>query len=92
MLTGEQVRSARALLGWSPERLADAAGIDLDAVRRFEDGAMVARQVTSDLLRRVLEGAGAAFMAGNGSVCVNHPAAAADEGRRPEDLSAENDD
>ena len=91
MLTGEQVRAARALLGWSEDHLAEAAHLSADTVRRFEDGEPAHYQATSDLLRRVLEAAGAEFFADNGSVCVNFGGKQS-EGIRPEDLNAENDD
>jgi transcriptional regulator with XRE-family HTH domain len=92
MLTGEQVRAARALLSWSEERLADAACISPEAVRNFEDGGLMERNATSDVLRRVLEAAGAEFLAGNGGVCVHYRQEPADEGIAPADLTAENDD
>ena len=38
MITREQVKAARKLLGWSQIKLADEAGIDLMTVTRFEAG------------------------------------------------------
>ena len=93
MLTGEQVRAARALLSWSEERLADAACISPDAVRQFEVGGMVSRQATSDVLRRVLEANGAEFIAGNGSVCVHYRSKSHGEGTRAvESFGSETDE
>ena len=92
MLTGDQVRAARALLSWPEERLADAACISPDAVRQFEDGGMVSRHATSDVLRRVLEANGVEFIADNGSVCVHYRPNGESAGMRPEELTAENDD
>jgi transcriptional regulator with XRE-family HTH domain len=92
MLTGEQVRAARALLSWSTERLADAACISPEAVRQFETGGMVSRQATSDVLRRVLEAAGAEFIADNGSVCVHYRKDPSDERLRAEELNKDNGD
>jgi transcriptional regulator with XRE-family HTH domain len=92
MLTGEQVRAARALLSWSEERLADAACISPDAVRQFEGGGTTARHATSDVLRRVLEAAGAEFIADNGSVCVHFRKDPTEEGKRLEELNSESDD
>jgi transcriptional regulator with XRE-family HTH domain len=36
MATVEQIKAARALLGWSQEDLAEHSGISLPTVRRFE--------------------------------------------------------
>jgi len=105
MLTGEQVRAARALLSWSEDRLADEAHISTEAIRQFENGGTTTRLATSDVLRRALESAGAEFIAENGSVCVHYRRDAAeegppprlsrepiDEGIPPQELTAENDD
>ena len=72
MLTGDQIRAARTLLSWSQERLADAACISPEAVQQFERGDVGSRHATSDVLRRVLEAAGAEFTAKTGSVCVHY--------------------
>jgi hypothetical protein len=85
MLTGEQVRAARALLSWPEERLADAACISPDAVKQFEDGGMVSRHATSDVLRRVLEANGVEFIPENGSVCVHYRSEAQDKSMQPEE-------
>jgi hypothetical protein len=105
MLTSEQVRAARALLCWSEERLADEAHLAPETVRQFEDGGPTTHLATSDRLRRALEGAGAQFIAENGSVCVHYrkdptqehvlPGSeerASEDGIAPQDLTAENDD
>jgi transcriptional regulator with XRE-family HTH domain len=36
MLSGVQIRAARALLGWDQARLAEAAGVSLITVKRIE--------------------------------------------------------
>jgi transcriptional regulator with XRE-family HTH domain len=38
MLTSEQIRAARALLGWKQEELARKAGIGLATIQRLERG------------------------------------------------------
>lgn len=38
MMTVEQCRAARALLGWSAQDLADEAGVGVATIRRFEGG------------------------------------------------------
>ena len=105
MLTGEQVKAARALLDWSEERLAAEAHLAPRVVKHFEDGNPHGRSATSDVLRRTLEAAGAEFIAENGSVCVHFRANPKEEGVAPQlrknpfeegmspaDLTAENDD
>jgi hypothetical protein len=105
MLTGEQVKAARALLDWSEERLAEEAHLAADVVKHFEEGHPSGRSTTSDVLRRTLEAAGAEFIPENGSVCVHFRADPMEEGMRPQlrknpleegiappGLNAENDD
>ena len=36
MISGRQIRAARALLGWSGQELADECGISLKTLRRYE--------------------------------------------------------
>ena len=36
MISGRQIRTARALLGWSGQKLADKCGISLKTLRRYE--------------------------------------------------------
>jgi len=38
MITPRQIRAARALLGWSQQKLADKAIVSLNAVTRLERG------------------------------------------------------
>lgn len=59
-----QCRAARVLLGWSSHQLAQAAHLDLTAVRHFEDGAVqLSANALSDL-SHALESAGVEFIAG----------------------------
>ena len=58
-----QVRAGRALIGWSQTKLADAAGLPVAAVERFETGAP--DQVPADAVARMraaLESAGVVFI------------------------------
>jgi transcriptional regulator with XRE-family HTH domain len=67
MIEAAQVRAARALIGWSQAELADAAGLPLSAVDRFETGAphsVPAESVAK--MRAALESAGVAFIPRNG--------------------------
>ena len=67
MIEAAQVRAARALVDWSRTKLADAAGIPLSIVERFETGAPdpIADEVV-DKMRAALEAAGVAFISRNG--------------------------
>ena len=63
MITGRQVRAARALLGWKQETLADYAQVALTALKRFEsERALGTHESTNDKIRRALEAAGVVFM------------------------------
>jgi transcriptional regulator with XRE-family HTH domain len=67
MIEPGQVRAARALIGWSQSKLADAASVPLAMVDRFETGqpdSIPAKAV--DKLRAALESAGVAFIPKNG--------------------------
>jgi transcriptional regulator with XRE-family HTH domain len=67
VLTIEQLRAARALLGWSQAELASRAGLSLPTVKRLEGG--FGPHVSDDArgkLRRALEGAGIEFIEENG--------------------------
>lgn len=59
-----QLRAARALLSWSQEKLAEAAGVSLPTIKRLEpgDGMLATRVETMEKLRRALESAGVEFI------------------------------
>ncbi|WP_448150993.1 helix-turn-helix domain-containing protein [Labrys miyagiensis] len=63
-----QLRAARALLGWSQDRLAEASGVSLPTIKRLEPGAgpLSTKVETMDKLQRALETAGVIFVAENG--------------------------
>jgi transcriptional regulator with XRE-family HTH domain len=67
MLSVEQLRAARGLLGWSQSELAHRAGLSLPTVKRVETG-MGARvsETARDRLRRALETGGVEFIDENG--------------------------
>jgi transcriptional regulator with XRE-family HTH domain len=67
MAEAAQVRAARALIGWSQSKLADAAGVPVSIVERLETGAAdpVADEAI-DKLRAALEAAGVVFIPKNG--------------------------
>jgi transcriptional regulator with XRE-family HTH domain len=62
MITSRQVRAARALLGWTQERLADESLVALTALKRLESNRLSVRDTTRDQVRRTLEGAGIVFI------------------------------
>lgn len=62
MITGEQVRAARKLLGWSQEVLAGHVGVSEIVISNVERGIERGRRVASDWtfrgIREALEAAG----------------------------------
>jgi len=67
VITIEQLRAARGLLGWSQTELAERAGLSLPTVKRVEAGAGPRVSDTArKKLRRTLETAGVEFIEENG--------------------------
>ena len=68
MVTAAQIRAARALLGWSGARLAEAAGVSLQTIRRMESELGPGRSSVANVyaVRRALEMAGVMFLDGDG--------------------------
>jgi transcriptional regulator with XRE-family HTH domain len=67
LITTEQLRAARGLLGWSQSELAKRAGLSLPTVKRVETG--VGPRVSNEArakLQDALEIAGVAFLDENG--------------------------
>ena len=60
---GQQIRAARALVGWEQKQLASAASISVETVSRLERtlGPVSAYTGTIDRVRKVLEDAGVEF-------------------------------
>jgi DNA-binding XRE family transcriptional regulator len=69
MISVEQIRAARGLLGWSQTQLAKAAERSLPTIKRLErddgEGPSVSEDVR-DAVQRALEKAGIEFIAENG--------------------------
>jgi transcriptional regulator with XRE-family HTH domain len=79
--TGPQLRAARALLGWSTQRLAAESGVSLASIRRAECGAGSHQAIpaVAARLRTAIETAGVEFTAAEGSgpgVAFKKPCAA----------------
>jgi transcriptional regulator with XRE-family HTH domain len=67
MITIEQIRAARGLLGWSQSELAKRAGLSLPTVKRVEAG--TGPRVSDEArgrIQKALEAGGAQFICGNG--------------------------
>jgi transcriptional regulator with XRE-family HTH domain len=64
MLSAAQIRGARALLGISATELAEASGVDLRTIQRFESavGVPKSRSGTLNRIKETLEGAGITFL------------------------------
>jgi predicted transcriptional regulator len=68
MLTGFQIRAARAGLNITARQLADRAGVSLPTIQRFEsvDGIPPSRSSTLLDVKNALEAAGIELLPGNG--------------------------
>ncbi len=64
-MTPAQCKSARSLVGWSQERLANESLVSVSTVRNFERRRGAPQQSTLALMSRALEGAGIEFINGD---------------------------
>ena len=91
MITGRQVRAARALLFWTQEMLAEKALVALTALKRLEsERELPVHDTTRDLVRRALENAGVLFVEsdrGRGVMLLNEPPKPSKQRRPPSRLS-----
>jgi predicted transcriptional regulator len=62
MITGLQIRAARALLGWSQQDLADKSLLSETAILKLETGSADSRTSTLVKVRKSLESAGIEFI------------------------------
>ena len=64
MITGTQIRAARALLGWSQDKLAATSGVSLPTVKRIEarGDELGGRATTMQRIQVALEKAGIVFI------------------------------
>lgn len=62
MISGRQIRAARALLGWSQQELADLAIVSANALARLERGQVDTRSSTVERIERALQKAGIEFL------------------------------
>ena len=63
MISSEQIKAGRALLGWSAAQLSEASGVGLTTIRRYEmtPGVPQANISRLSLLKQSLEQAGIEF-------------------------------
>ena len=67
-MTGNQLRAARALIGWSQAQVAAKAGLSVPTVKRAEgQGAVSASADATAAIRAALEAAGVVFLPENGN-------------------------
>jgi transcriptional regulator with XRE-family HTH domain len=64
MISGEQFKSARQLLGWSQSRLAGEVGVSATTIGYLEGGTRRVPALTVSTIRRVLAEAGIEFVDG----------------------------
>ncbi len=67
MLTGEQIRAARALVRMEQAELAQRSGVSLPSIKRLEgtQGALSTLAATEEAIRRALVDAGVMFLDGD---------------------------
>ncbi|WP_035025253.1 helix-turn-helix domain-containing protein [Gemmobacter nectariphilus] len=65
-MNGEQIRAARALLGWTAADLAKASGVSYPTIQRMDaaKGQVSGRHDTVEAIRRALEAQGVQFLEG----------------------------
>ncbi len=70
MITGEQLRAARAMLKMEQAELAELSGVSIDTIKRLErrDGPLNAHAMTLHSLQSCLEGEGVLFLPENGNL------------------------
>jgi transcriptional regulator with XRE-family HTH domain len=62
MISGKQIRAARALLGWKQRELAAAAGLSEVSIKNAERGVVDSRGSTLNAIQRAFDRAGVVFL------------------------------
>ena len=62
MISGKQIRAARALLGWKQRELAAAAGLSEVSIKNAERGVVDSRGSTLNAIQRAFDSAGVVFL------------------------------
>jgi transcriptional regulator with XRE-family HTH domain len=70
MITGEQLRAARAMLKMEQGELAELSGVSIETIKRLErvDGPLNAQSMTLHNLQKILEAEGVIFLPENGNL------------------------
>jgi transcriptional regulator with XRE-family HTH domain len=97
MVDAAQIRAARALIGWSPAKVAEKAGVPEATIKELETGApgRIANEVAAGKIRAALEAAGVVFLPkeeGGGGIGVRLHEAHEGEYIGWNDLNASNDE
>lgn len=96
MITSAQLRGARAMLGLTADVLASESKLPVSAIEALEKDVNPADMKALAAVRSVLETRGVVFLAsgsdGAGGAGVRFKHWAEDDGIRPENLNATNDD
>lgn len=84
VLSGEQIRAARAILRWKAVELAERAGVGLSTVQRGEsaNGPAPLMRANMEAIRRALEDGGIEFIPENGGGVGARLRAKSENGRR----------
>lgn len=64
-ITGDQVRTARSILGWKQSELASTARLSTTTISHFENGTRQLSNATVSEIRFVLESVGIEFTSGS---------------------------
>ena len=96
LITGSQLRAARAFVRWSPVTLAESSRVAAATIMQAEaeDGPVSVAAADARALRTALEKVGVEFIPENGGgvgVRFAQRSGPPDEGLRPDQLSSEND-
>jgi transcriptional regulator with XRE-family HTH domain len=62
MITGAQIRAARALIGWKQSELAEQSGVSEISIKNIERGATDPRASTLQALQAAFDRAGVVFL------------------------------
>jgi transcriptional regulator with XRE-family HTH domain len=92
MITSAQSRAARGLVDFTQQKLADAAKLDVEAVRQFEAGLAQPGSATADAIQHALEGMGVTFIPEDGDGAGVRLAKQKPDAIAGEDLNASNDE
>ncbi|CAN7257164.1 MULTISPECIES: helix-turn-helix domain-containing protein [Neorhizobium] len=97
MLTVSQLRAARAMTGMTVEELAAASGLSKSAIEEAEASQVFANAGVTDRLRSIFESKGVLFLGAGQDDAGAGPGLRLrqqfhDEGIRPQNLNAANDD